>query len=339
MSKHKYQQGSGHVLLFAAVFVAIVGALGFVGYNAWQKQSANAGGTATLSNVNSLKAQLKKAEASLVTNEKSLAKAQKEKDTAEKVFVKKRDNERKEDKALDALYVKREAVRDVLQTRQTKLANESAELSKLQKNKASNAKIKAQQAVVNDMAAKVAASQASFDSYASQFAAVRNTWPEMAKFNAAKDKLQAQRDVVARQKAEVKSLRDKIATAEKKEKKSKNNNGNKNDGNKPKPVPAAQKRCGNSSHTVNSTKTACYKYVYKVAKKVVTSVCPNGYTSIHDVGNRFTCTKTIREYKGSVLTQRKVYANPIAKTSYTCSGVGGTLTGTQCKLTETSSYK
>jgi hypothetical protein len=48
MNKHNNQKGSGHLLLFAAVFITLVAVLGYVGYNAWQKQSANAGGQETV---------------------------------------------------------------------------------------------------------------------------------------------------------------------------------------------------------------------------------------------------------------------------------------------------
>lgn len=51
MKNKKLQKGSGHVLLFAIIFIAIVGALGFVGYNALQEQDANAGGTGTVGRV------------------------------------------------------------------------------------------------------------------------------------------------------------------------------------------------------------------------------------------------------------------------------------------------
>lgn len=47
-STRESQHGFAHLALFGILFVAIVGVLGFVGYNAWQKQSANAGGVATL---------------------------------------------------------------------------------------------------------------------------------------------------------------------------------------------------------------------------------------------------------------------------------------------------
>jgi hypothetical protein len=42
MGKYRHQQGSGHLVLFIVIFVAVLGALGFVGYSAWQRQSASA---------------------------------------------------------------------------------------------------------------------------------------------------------------------------------------------------------------------------------------------------------------------------------------------------------
>jgi hypothetical protein len=44
MKKQKInlQSGSGHILLLAIIFIAILGALGFVGYSTWQKQNASA---------------------------------------------------------------------------------------------------------------------------------------------------------------------------------------------------------------------------------------------------------------------------------------------------------
>lgn len=42
-----YERGAAHVLAIAA-FVFLLGAVGFVGYNAWQKQSTNAGSRPTL---------------------------------------------------------------------------------------------------------------------------------------------------------------------------------------------------------------------------------------------------------------------------------------------------
>lgn len=49
--KHHLEAGSGHVLLFAIIFVAILGALCFVGFNAWQKQSSDASGANTLGRI------------------------------------------------------------------------------------------------------------------------------------------------------------------------------------------------------------------------------------------------------------------------------------------------
>lgn len=40
---HTYERGAAHILAIVA-FVFLLGAVGFVGYNAWQKQSTNAGG-------------------------------------------------------------------------------------------------------------------------------------------------------------------------------------------------------------------------------------------------------------------------------------------------------
>lgn len=48
LKKVNKQAGFAHLALVIVVLVAIVGALGFVGYSAWQKQSANAGGSSTV---------------------------------------------------------------------------------------------------------------------------------------------------------------------------------------------------------------------------------------------------------------------------------------------------
>jgi len=42
------QRGAAHLVLILALVVGLVGVLGFLGYNAWQKQSADAGGESTL---------------------------------------------------------------------------------------------------------------------------------------------------------------------------------------------------------------------------------------------------------------------------------------------------
>jgi hypothetical protein len=42
------QRGAAHLVLVLAFVVALVGVLGFLGYGAWQKQNANAGGADTI---------------------------------------------------------------------------------------------------------------------------------------------------------------------------------------------------------------------------------------------------------------------------------------------------
>ena len=46
--KRQFQAGSHHVVLTFVAVVALIGVLGFVGYNAWQKKNANAAGEASV---------------------------------------------------------------------------------------------------------------------------------------------------------------------------------------------------------------------------------------------------------------------------------------------------
>ncbi|HEY0965009.1 MAG TPA: hypothetical protein VGE13_00840 [Candidatus Saccharimonadales bacterium] len=102
----RHERGAAHFVALL-VFVALVGVVGFVGYNAWQKQTSNAGGrntvgtraeiTAAKKKITSLESQLAKANATL--KEKiALAEAASEK------FVTYRNAQMKADPAIDKQF-------------------------------------------------------------------------------------------------------------------------------------------------------------------------------------------------------------------------------------------
>ncbi|HEY1085675.1 MAG TPA: hypothetical protein VGE34_03030 [Candidatus Saccharimonadales bacterium] len=93
-SSRFFERGSHHLALVVVAVVALVGLLGFVGYNAWQRQQANAGGKASLGQ---LQTQLKNAEA-------NLAKAKKQEAAKLAAFNTKKKNEKKEDPEIAKLY-------------------------------------------------------------------------------------------------------------------------------------------------------------------------------------------------------------------------------------------
>lgn len=47
---HK-ERGAAHLVFVLVFVIGLIGVLGFLGFNAWQKQAANAGGTATVARV------------------------------------------------------------------------------------------------------------------------------------------------------------------------------------------------------------------------------------------------------------------------------------------------
>ncbi len=271
-NRRLHERGAAHfVALF--LFVALVGVVGFVGYNAWQKQQTNAGGQNTVGNVALQK--------ELTAAQTKLDKALTDEKTAQTAMDKKRANERSEDKAIDDLYNKRKNAGDNIPVRQQKLNEAQAELNRLVNNRAKAAKITAQQAVVNDWAAKLATSQANYNAYNAQIQAIRDTWPQTAKLKAAKANVESAKQVVA-------TIKGKIAAQGDGAKKDNKDNGKKQ------PAPKHKTAYCNSPYKLNSTKTACYKEAtYVPGAGAVVTTCPEGASQDPTPGHVGKCRKQV----------------------------------------------
>ncbi|HEY1085808.1 MAG TPA: hypothetical protein VGE34_03740 [Candidatus Saccharimonadales bacterium] len=212
MQKRKAERGSHHLVLIVGIVVALIGILGFVGYNAWQRQTSNAGGQNTVGSTTQIKAAEKK-----ITNlESQLTQAQatyKKKvelaDAAQKRYFAHRNAQMKADPAIDKKFKAKWAADKVYAAKRDALKKQIAALKK-------NGVSAKERKTIKSLEAKIASAKKVHQKAEAPAVAVREKWPTYQAYVAAQKQVSRAEQKVNDLKADIRKAKNHLSDLKKK---------------------------------------------------------------------------------------------------------------------------